>query len=473
MVKFYPYIAGNFVEGEESLCIRNPFTDEMVGETSYISDVQYEMAVERALKIRQVALEWPIFKRYESLMYIASSMENQLEEFTELICQEAGKPYRHSHTEVLRAIQTFKIAAEESKRLPAEYLSIDWTEAGQGKEAWVKYFPIGLVAGISPFNFPLNLAVHKIAPAIAAGCPIILKPSSQTPLSTLALAKIIDESEVPKGMVSILPMQRHKGERLVSDSRINLLSFTGSAEVGWSLKSRAGNKRVILELGGNAGMIVTPSADIELAVKKAVSSGFAYSGQICIHTQRIFVHSTILNEFIEKLLPQVTALKFGNPLDPSTDISVMIDADNAIRVENWVNEALSNGAHLLCGGHRRNNYYEPTILTHTHSQMKVWAKEIFGPVVILEPYTTLDEAINMVNCSDYGLQAAVFTSNLHELDYSFQHLEVGGVIINDAPTFRVDHMPYGGVKLSGLGREGVKYAIRDMLEPRILVKNYY
>ncbi|MFN7013213.1 MAG: aldehyde dehydrogenase family protein, partial [Bacteroidia bacterium] len=353
-----------------------------------------------------------------------------------------------------------------------EYISLDWTPAGIQKEGSVKYFPIGLVAGITPFNFPLNLAVHKIAPAIAAGCPIIIKPASATPLSSLMLAQIIHQSELPKGAFSVLPTDRKTGDMLVTDERIKLLSFTGSPSVGWKMKKDAGKKKVVLELGGNAGLIITPTADMEKAVEKALTGAFSYAGQVCIHTQRIFVHKSLKEQFIKTFVDKTKSLKFGPPDNINTDITSMIDEANAIRIENWINEALLNGAQLLCGGKRQGSYVAPTILTNTHQSMKVRCEEAFGPIVTIDEYETIEEAVEKINEGIFGLQAGVFTNDIKEMNYAFNYIEAGGIIINDVPTLRLDHMPYGGVKDSGLGREGVKYAILDMMEPKILVKDF-
>jgi glyceraldehyde-3-phosphate dehydrogenase (NADP+) len=316
----------------------------------------------------------------------------------------------------------------------------------------------------------LNLAVHKIAPAIAAGNPIILKPARSTPLSVLELAKIIHQTGLPSGSVSILPMDRIAGNQLVTDERFKMLSFTGSPQVGWKMKRDAGKKKVILELGGNAGVIITPSADIDLAVSKCLMGGFSYSGQVCIHVQRIFVHETCFDQFTEQFAAKIRTLRQGDPRDPQTDISAMIDEENAIRVEQWVHESVAAGAEILCGGKRDGSIFEPTLITRTRPEMKVCALEIFGPVVTVEKYSDFTDGLNRVNQSTFGLQAGVFTNQLDEMNIAFNELEVGGVIINDVPTFRVDHMPYGGVKESGSGREGVRYAVQEMMEPRLLVK---
>jgi acyl-CoA reductase-like NAD-dependent aldehyde dehydrogenase len=463
------YIAGKFRQTEKTVEVRNPYNNELVGIACIGSKDDLEDAIKGAETVFPVLKTLPSFKRYNILMHIHHRLESDKQHLAEILAKEAAKPIRLAVGEIERASETFKIAAEESKRLPREYISLDWTPAGDGKEGLVKYFPVGLVAGISPFNFPMNLAVHKIAPAIAAGCPIILKPSTSTPLSTLELAKIIDETELPKGAVSILPMDRQTGNQLVTDERFKLLTFTGSPEVGWKMKEQAGKKKVVLELGGNAGVIVSDSSDLELALKKCLAGGFAYAGQVCIHAQRIYVQHNIFNEFSERYAAMASKLKSGDPLDPETDITSMIDEANAKRVEDWVGEAVDDGARILTGGKRKGSFYEPTVLTGTKTEMKVCAFEVFGPVVVVEPYADFKDAAGQINNSRYGLQAGVFTNRLDEINHAFENLEVGGVIINDVPTFRVDHMPYGGVKDSGAGREGVKYAIHDMMEPRLLV----
>jgi len=470
MKEFKLYLAGKFVTTNTELEVHNPYKERAFAKTYLAGKQELETAIEAAQKVEKTMRDLPSFERYEILMQIAQGLKDNLDEIAQILSAESGKPMRYAKGEIMRSIQTFTVAAEEAKRLPGEVISLDWTPAGKGKQGVVRYFPVGLVAGISPFNFPMNLAVHKIAPAIAAGCPIILKPSTNTPLSTLTLAKIIDKTSLPKGAVSILPMSRAEGNQLVTDDRFKLLSFTGSPHVGWMMKAQAGRKKVVLELGGNAGMVVTKSADLNLAVEKALIGGFAYSGQVCIHAQRIYVAKEIFDEFAEKFVTKVKNLKIGNPADDSTEISAMIDLNNAKRIESWVNEAINDGAKVLCGGNRKGTFYEATVLSDTKPKMKVCALEVFGPVVTLEPFDSFEEVIAEVNESEFGLQAGVFTNRIDEMDYAFTNLEVGGVIINDSPIFRVDHMPYGGVKDSGLGREGLKYAIQDMMEARILVR---
>ncbi|HEU4719273.1 MAG TPA: aldehyde dehydrogenase family protein [Bacteroidia bacterium] len=467
----YPiYVGGEFVETATVLDVRNPYTGKVFAKTFLAGEEELGKAITAAQKAQRVMAELPSFRKYKILRSISDTIFAERGRLAHELCRESGKPMRYALGEIDRAAQTFLIAAEECKRLPKEYISLDWTPAGEKKEGVVKYFPCGIVAGIAPFNFPLNLAVHKIAPAIAAGCPIILKPASSTPVSTLGLAKIIAKTDLPKGAVSILPMDRETGNRLVTDERFSLLSFTGSPEVGWKMKKNAGKKKVVLELGGNAGVIISQSADLENALKKSLAGGFAYSGQVCIHAQRFFVQRSVFAPFIQRFVEMVSELKTGDPEELTTDISVMIDEENAKRVEQWVNEAVKEGAEILCGGNREGSFYRPTVLTETKSRMKVCAEEIFGPVVTVEPFDSFDEAIAMINHTEFGLQAGVFTNDISEMDRAFSEIHCGGIILNDVPTFRVDHMPYGGVKDSGLGREGVKYAIMDMMEARILVK---
>jgi acyl-CoA reductase-like NAD-dependent aldehyde dehydrogenase len=470
MLYYRIYCAGTFIETSRKLNVTNPFTGNDFAQTYLAGTDDLETAIKKAESVQTELKGLPSYKRYQILMEIASEIKNNREHLGNILCLESGKPIRYALAEIDRAMQTFIIAAEESKRLPKEYISLDWTVAGEGKEGLVKYFPLGLVAGISPFNFPINLAVHKIAPAIACGCPIILKPASSTPLSTLELARIIDKTSLPKGAVSILPMDRKTGNQLVTDERFKLLSFTGSPLIGWEMKKNAGKKKVVLELGGNAAVIITESADLEKAIDKCVTAGFAYSGQICIHAQRFYVQKDVFESFTQQFIEAAKKLKRGDPLENSTEISNMIDEENAKRVESWINESIQQGAKILLGGKRENYFVEPTIITNTTSSMKVCSEEIFGPVVLIEKYKTFEEAVHLLNDSKFGLQAGIFTNNANEIDYGFNNIEVGGVIVNDVPTLRLDHMPYGGTKDSGQGREGVKYAILDMMEPRILVR---
>lgn len=469
-IETYPiYVAGTFKDTAVALDVVSPYSRQCVYRTFLAGSQEFEDAVAAACAVRRILRDLPIFERYQILTAIAERIREARERFALIMAREAAKPLKTALGEVDRAVQTFSVAAEESRRLPGEVLSIDWTPSGYNKEAIVKYFPIGLVAGIAPFNFPLNLVAHKIAPAIAAGCPIVMKPASKTPISALFLAQIIDQTSLPKGALSVLPMDRKTGDNLVTDDRFHLLSFTGSPTIGWDMKKRAGKKKVVLELGGNAALIVDKDANLDTAVPKAVTGAYSFAGQSCIHTQRIFVEKSIFDDFIEKFRSATKQLQMGDPENSETDISVMIDEDNAMRIEAWVQEAEKEGATVVSGGIRKDSLYTPTLLIHTRKDMKICAREAFAPVVVIEPFADFKEAVAAVNDSAFGLQAGVFTDDYRKIHYAFENLEVGGVTVNEVPTFRADHMPYGGIKDSGLGREGPKYAILDMMEPKVLV----
>lgn len=465
------YCAGKFISTNKKLNVTNKYNGKIYSVTYQADEKLLDTAIKAAEKVKQVCRELSSLEKYSALKFIHEELLKNKKQLAEVLCIESGKPVVYAEGEIDRAAQTFLIAAEESKRLPKEYLSLDWTANGKNKEGIINYFPVGIVAGISPFNFPMNLAVHKIAPAIAAGCPIILKPASTTPLSTLELAKIIDKTALPKGMISILPMTRETGNLLVTDDRISLLSFTGSPEIGWKLKGQSRKKKVVLELGGNAGVIISSSVKVKDIIQKCLVGAFSYSGQICIHAQRFYVHKNNFDEFLKEMKAGASELKMGDPLDAKTQVSTMIDEENAKRVEAWVKEAVKQGAKIVCGGKRKANYFEPTILTNTSTKMNVNCEEIFGPVVCIEKYNeSIEDAVEKINDSKFGLQCGIFTDSVKELDYAYKHCDVGGVIHNEVPTLRFDQMPYGGIKESGLGREGVKYAIMDMMEPKVLVK---
>lgn len=448
----------------------NPYTGNPAGTCKLADEVAIDEAIDKAVSAKKEMASIPSFKKEALLRNIAQLLRENKQELGELITSENAKPIKYSLAEIDRAAYVFDIAAEECKRLPKEYIDLDWSKGGEGKEGLVKSFPVGVIAGITPFNFPLNLMAHKVAPALAAGCPIIIKPSPKTPLSAIRFAELIHEVGLPTGAFQVVVTNNELAARFVEDDRIAMISFTGSPAVGWTIKSNAGKKKVALELGGNAGVVVTDDADINLAVKRCVAGGFVYSGQVCIHGQRIFVHEDLMTTFQTNFMKLVGELISGNPMLKETDISHMITEEAAIRVEEWIKEAVAGGAKILCGGKRNGGYIEPTVLTNTNPQMKVNCQEIFGPVVTLESFSDYKTVIAEVNNSAYGLQAGVFTNDIHRINYAFNNLEVGGVIINDVPTYRMDHMPYGGVKASGFGREGIKYAIAEMTEPRILVK---
>lgn len=439
--------------------------------TTYLADESIlDEAITAALHAKEALQNLSSQTKHGILKQISDEIYANRDRLAKILSLESAKPLKYALAEIDRSAYTFLIAAEESLKNKTEHLLLERILHTEQKQGIVEYFPIGLIAGIAPFNFPMNLAVHKMAPAIASACPIILKPASRTPLSCLELAKIIDKTDLPKGAISILPMDRTTGNLMVTDERFKLLSFTGSPDIGWKMKQQSGKKKVVLELGGNAATIITPSADMKDALTKSLMGAFSYSGQICIHAQRFIVHASVYNTFVDELKALTLQLKYGNPADTTTDISNMIDEENAIRVENWINEAIQQGAKLICGGKRSGSYVEPTILTGCNKNMKVYAEEIFGPVICINSYDTIEDAINQANNTKFGLQCGVFTNDETELNTCFKQIDVGGVIHNHVPTLRYDQMPYGGIKESGLGREGVKYAIHDMLEPKVLVK---
>ena len=464
------YLAGRWVESQDVLQVSNPARpDEPAGSTYNASDAQYEQAVEAAVRAFQETRHLPAYERGRVLREISSGIKARREELGRTIALESGKPIRDALVEVDRAVLTFRLGAEEAERIHGEVIPLDLLPSSRGRTGITRRFPIGPVAGISPFNFPLNLAAHKGAPAIASGCPIVLKPPSKDPLTMLTVAEIIAETGLPDGAVSILPMTREQGDRMVADDRFKLLSFTGSPSVGWRMKERAGKKRVVLELGGNAGVIVDETADLEWAIKRTLVGAFTYSGQVCISVQRLFVHRSRWDEFMSRFVEGAKGLKLGDPLDPETLVGPMVDEAQARRAERWVREAVDEGAKVLAGGQADGSFFPPTILTDAPKTAQVCSNEAFAPLVVAFPFDDFDDAIREVNDSFYGLQTGVFTNDLSHAWRAFEELEVGGVIVNDVPTYRIDHMPYGGVKDSGLGREGLRWAIEDMTELRIMV----
>ncbi len=410
--------------------------------------------------------------RYElakGLRKISELIDERQKEFAETIAKESAKPLIYAIGEVKRGIATFALAAGEAERFAGDVVPVDSQENGAGKFAYTKRIPRGIIYGITPFNFPLNLVAHKVAPALASKNSIIIKPSQRTPLTALLLGEVFLESGLPRSALQIVPMNTDYMDTVYKDERIAMISFTGGAGVGWDIKSKAGKKAVALELGGNAPVIIDQTADLQRSIDRTAYGAFAYSGQVCISVQRVYAHSHIYQEFTEGVVAHAKELTNGDPLEKDTKLSVMIDEDAAKRAEKWVKEAIDNGAKLLCGGTREGSFLSPTVLTGTDPEMRVVAEEAFAPIVVIEKFEHFDEAIDMANNSKYGLQAAVFTKDLVNADIAAERLEYGGVIINDVPTFRVDNMPYGGSKESGFGREGVRYAMEEMSELRIVV----
>jgi glyceraldehyde-3-phosphate dehydrogenase (NADP+) len=462
------YLAGEFTEAGSPLEVRNPATDELIATTFQAGPDELERATRAAVEAFEQTRRLASYERRDALAHVAQRVTEDADELAELLSRESGKPIKDARGEVLRGALTFRTAAEEALRITGEWLPLDWNAANRGRSGIVRRYPIGPVAGISPFNFPLNLAVHKVAPAIAAGCSIVLKPPSVDPLVMLRVARYIDETDLPKGAVSILPMDRPTGDRMVSDDRFKLLSFTGSPSVGWKMKAEAGKKKVVLELGGNAGAIVDETADLDWAVNRLVFGAFAYAGQVCISVQRIYVVASVYEEFQAKFVERVRSVKLGDPLDPSTDLGPMVDDRAASRTQEWVAEAVAMGARALTGGQAQGRSYPPTVLVDVPREARVCGEEVFAPVVNLFPVPDWESAIREINDSAFGLQCGIFTGDLERTLRAHDELEVGGVIVNDVPTWRIDPMPYGGVKDSGLGREGLRWSIEDMTEPRLL-----
>jgi acyl-CoA reductase-like NAD-dependent aldehyde dehydrogenase len=470
-VKPHPiFLAGRWVDSPDTLQITNPARpDEPAGATYNATAEQYEEAVVAAIRAFEITRTLPAYERGAILRNISAGIRERREEIGRLIALESGKPVRDSLVEVDRAALTFRLGAEEAERMTGELIPLDLMASSKGRIGITRRFPIGPIAAISPFNFPLNLAAHKLAPAIASGNTIVLKPPSKDPLTMLTVAEIVEKSGAPEGSVSILPMTRELGDRMVADERFKLLTFTGSPSVGWRMKERAGKKRVVLELGGNAGVIVDETADLDWAVRRTLVGAFTYAGQVCISVQRMFIHRSVFDEFIERLIDGTKGLVVGDPLDPETQLGPMVDDQQAQRTERWVREAEEMGGRVLLGGRAEGSFFPPTVLVDTPAEAQVCSNEAFAPLVVAFPFDDFGDAIRQVNDSFYGLQTGVFTNDLSRSWRAFNELEVGGVIVNDIPTYRIDHMPYGGVKDSGLGREGLRWAIEDMTEIRLMV----
>jgi glyceraldehyde-3-phosphate dehydrogenase (NADP+) len=466
----FPFlVGGEWRKSDQCVEIRSPYNGEVAGRTFSAAPGDAEAAMESAEAAFQQNRRMPVFRRAEILQRIVEALQREKEAIARLIALEAGKPIKWARAEASRAAVTFTDALEECKRIRGEWLPLDLDASSEGRFAVVRRFPIGPVLAITPFNFPLNLAAHKVAPALACGNTMVLKPAPQAPLSSLHLARIVLEAGAPPGMLNAMLCPVPVAQTLVRDDRLKMLTFTGSAAVGWALKQSAGKKRVVLELGGNAGVAVHSDADIAHAAQRCAFGSFAYAGQICIAVQRIYVHQRVLDEFLSRFLELVRRLKTGDPLAEDTDLGPMISREAAERAERWIRDAQRGGAKLLAGGGRDGSLLEPTVLTNTQPHMLICREEAFAPVAVVEPYEDFRDAIAAINDSSYGLQAGIFTRDAAAIFHAFEHLEVGAVMVNEVPTYRADPMPYGGTKDSGIGREGVRYAIEEMTERKVLV----
>jgi acyl-CoA reductase-like NAD-dependent aldehyde dehydrogenase len=451
------------------LKVRDKTSGQVATRVRRAGPAEVEAAIAAAYAARSACAAVPAWRRARALNHVAQRLEAQAERFARVLVVEAGKPIRDARGEVGRALDTLRVAAQEATRLEGSYHPLDIAQRSEGYRSVTQRVPVGAVALITPFNFPLNLAAHKVGPAVAAGCPFVLKPASHTPVTALLLGALFAETDLPPGAFSVLPCSPADVTPLVEDPRIALLSFTGSPQVGWDLKARCGRKKVALELGGNAGCIVDAGADLDRVVDRLIMGAFYQSGQSCISVQRLLVHTSLHAALRTRLVEAAAALKAGDPHAEDTFLGPLITEAEAIRVERWVDEAVALGARVLCGGRRDGAFYAATVLENVPRNASVSCKEVFGPVVTLEPFDDFRAAVDVVNDSDFGLQAGVFTPDLGNALYAWDHLEVGGVIIDDVPSFRVDSMPYGGVKDSGLGREGVRFALEEMTELRLLV----
>ncbi len=470
MTKTYPYyLAGEAVYANTDLKVTDKFSGEVAYEVPLATPDVLDEAIAAAEGAAEAMRNMTVYERQAVLEHCVARFRERADELAEALCIEAGKPINDAKGEVGRLIDTFKIAAEETPRILGETLPLDISPRAKGYRGMTQRVPIGPCAFISPFNFPLNLAAHKVAPAIAAGCPFVLKPASMTPIGALVIGEILAETDLPKGAFSILPCRRDSADLLTEDDRLKLLSFTGSPDVGWKLKARAGKKPVVLELGGNAACVVDNDWDLDDAVARVIIGAFYQSGQSCIGVQRLYVHSDVYDTFKEKLLAKTKALKSGDPKDPETFIGPMISESEAERLHSWIKDAQDRGATLLCGGERDGNMLQASLLENVPADCELSAEEAFGPVAILEPFDDYDAVLKRVNDSRFGLQAGIFTRDIYKAQKAWDELEVGGVVIGDVPSWRVDHMPYGGVKDSGIGREGIRYAIEDMTELRLMV----
>ena len=470
LVEAYPYyLANEAVFANQDLAITNKYTNEVATYAALADAEVIDQAIAAAQASQPLLNKMAPYERQNILNHCVKRFEERFDELAYALCIEAGKPIKDSRGEVTRLIDTFRIAAEESVRMHGEVINLEITPRAKGYTGMYKRVPIGPCSFISPFNFPLNLAAHKVAPAIATGCAFVLKPASRTPLGALIIGEVLAETDLPKGAFSILPCSRDGADLFTTDERFKLLSFTGSPQVGWELKAKAGKKPVILELGGNAACVVDADTDLDDAIERIVFGAYYQSGQSCISVQRVIVHESIYDDFKERYTDKVANLIHGDPLREDTFIGPMISVSEATRLDNWIQEAVAAGADLLCGGKRDGNMLQATLLENVPNDAALNTEEAFGPVSIISSFSDFDEALKEVNNSQFGLQAGVFTRDIYKAHKAWDELDVGGVVIGDVPSWRVDNMPYGGGKESGLGREGITFAMEDMTEIRLMV----
>ncbi|WP_408011667.1 aldehyde dehydrogenase family protein [Pseudalkalibacillus sp. A8] len=472
MLKKKFFINGEWIEGNHYQSLTSPYSEEVIAEIPQASEKEVDQAIEAADKAREVMAKMSAHERAAILENLVRLIEERAAEAAEIIAKEAAKPITTAKAEVARTIATYKFAAEEAKRIYGETLPLDAAQGGEGRVAYTVREPLGIVTAITPFNFPMNLVAHKVGPALAAGNTIVLKPASQTPLSSLFLGELLEEAGLPKGAINIVTGSgRVVGEKITTDDRVSVVTFTGSPAVGIGIRNKAGLKRVILELGSNSAVIVDKNVEIDKIISRCVTGAFSFQGQVCISLQRIYVHEEVYESFVERFVEQTSQLKIGDPLHPTTDVSALITRNDVERSLAWIEEAKEGGAKVALGGKAEGNVLYPTVILEADSSLKVSCQEVFAPIVLINKIQSMEEAYQFVNDSRYGLQAGIYTNDVFTALEASEKLHVGGVMINDIPTFRVDHMPYGGVKESGLGREGIKYTIEEMTELKLIVWN--
>lgn len=466
------FIDGEWVEGKEYKNIMSPYSGEVIGEVPVATKEEVLQAIQAAHHARNKMAKLPAHERSNILERFVRLLEEREEEAARIIAEEAAKPLVFARAEVARSIETYKFAAEEAKRIHGETIPLDAAVGGVNRLGYTVREPIGVIGAITPFNFPMNLMAHKVGPAIAAGNTIVLKPATQTPFSSLFIAELLEEAGLPKGALNVITGSGGTiGDLIVTDDRISMVTFTGSPSVGIAIKNKAGLKRVTLELGSNSAVIVDDNVNIDKIISRCVTGAFSFQGQVCISLQRVYVHENVYDEFVDKFVKATKELRVGAPLDENTDISALISPKDVERSLSWVEEAEQGGAIVAAGGTAEGNVLLPTVLLNVDKAMKVSCQEVFAPIVMINKIHHVDEAIQLVNDSRYGLQAGIYTENVSTALRAADELHVGGVMINDVPTFRVDHMPYGGVKESGTGREGIKYAVEEMTEMKLVVWN--